>query len=471
MMKVSSNEYDASVAGGNGYLTKSTQHVNGVDTRETTYGYDWRNRQVSTDGEIDQYSVVVYDNLGRTTQTDTKNTNDTGHLASRSSTKYDDRGRVYETIIYEVDPTSGTVGDSLVSQTWYDAGGNVLKSQDPRGVFSKSVFDGLGRRILSYTSSDSSETDYADADDVVGDTVFAQAEAVYDDASNLLYTTGYERHHDEASATGDLTGSTARVTYNATWYDGSGRPSVSAAYGTNGGISFTRPDAAPVASNTTLVSLVGYDDAGRADTLTDSSGTVTKTYYDDAGRKTYVVENYDGTKFQTEPSVPSNRDADVNRVTAYTYTAGGQVATQVAVDPDADGNVNDNQVTTYIYGTTLADSGIASNQLLRAVIYPDADDVASPLGNGTDGVFDRIELTYNRLGQIATRKDQREVVNTYEYDALGRLEHERLTSLGRSGESVDDTVLRLTNTYDVRGLLTSTASYDNAVSGERQRYQ
>jgi hypothetical protein len=62
-----------------------------------------------------------------------------------------------------------------------------------------------------------------------------------------------------------------------------------------------------------------------------------------------------------------------------------------------------NQVTKYVYGTTLTDSAIATSTLKRAEIYPDSDDVSSPLGDGTDtrevkgsGVF---VLDASRLGK------------------------------------------------------------------------
>lgn len=102
------------------------------------------------------------------------------------------------------------------------------------------------------------------------------------------------------------------------------------------------------------------------------------------------MENYDstGTYWTTEPSDPASRPADVNRITATTYTAGGRQATLTAVDPDADGAETDNQVTTYVYGTTLSDSEVARNGLLRAIIYPDSDDPSDLSGSGTDGVFE-----------------------------------------------------------------------------------
>ena len=58
------------------------------------------------------------------------------------------------------------------------------------------------------------------------------------------------------------------------------------------------------------------------------------------------------------------------------------------------------------------------NDLVRAEIYPDSDDTTG-LGDGTDGVYDRIELKYNRQGQRIELKDQLASVHTYELDKLG----------------------------------------------------
>src|SRR5262245_43447981 len=74
------------------------------------------------------------------------------------------------------------------------------------------------------------------------------------------------------------------------------------------------------------------------------------------------------------------------------------------------------QVTTLTYGTTLTGSDVASFDLLRAVIYPDSDDVDNPLGNGADGIYDRVEYKYNRLGEVKEIKDQLQTIRVLEYD-------------------------------------------------------
>ncbi len=73
------------------------------------------------------YAKVYYDNLDRVTRTERYDTTLSGNLVARNDTLYDDRNRVYQSIRYGVDPTTGLVGNALTDNTWYDAAGNVLK--------------------------------------------------------------------------------------------------------------------------------------------------------------------------------------------------------------------------------------------------------------------------------------------------------------------------------------------------------
>ena len=71
--------------------------------------------------------------------------------------------------------------------------------------------------------------------------------------------------------------------------------------------------------------------------------------------------------------------------------------------------------------TTLADSGVARNDLVRMVAYPDSTPGWSSLGPddwanltpdqwanlGLDPTGDVTQQTYNRLGEVATFKEQR----------------------------------------------------------------
>jgi hypothetical protein len=98
---------------------------------------------------VDFYEKAYHDNLDRVTKIERYDATSGGNLIARSETKYDDRARVYQTVRYGVDSSTGSVGNSLTDKTWYDAAGNVIKQQ-PAGakLFTKTVFDGLGETKL-----------------------------------------------------------------------------------------------------------------------------------------------------------------------------------------------------------------------------------------------------------------------------------------------------------------------------------
>jgi hypothetical protein len=133
MVLVSETEYDSGSDGGNGLATETTAHVDGSTTRVTEHAYDWRGRRVTTDGELDYFEKRYYDNLDRAVKTERYDTTEQGNLIARSESFYDDRGRVYQTKRYAVDVSDGSVGNSLISNTWYDAAGKAIKQQSAGG--------------------------------------------------------------------------------------------------------------------------------------------------------------------------------------------------------------------------------------------------------------------------------------------------------------------------------------------------
>ncbi|MEZ6129153.1 MAG: hypothetical protein R3C59_10765 [Planctomycetaceae bacterium] len=161
MVQVTGMQYDGGSDGGNGNLTQQTAYVDGSTTRITTMTYDWRDRRTETDGEEDFCEKLTYDNLDRVIKRERYDTTTSGNLAARSETKFDDRGRVYRTIRFAVDPSTGTVGNSLTDNTWFDAAGNAIK-QLPAGsdLFTKTNYDSLGRVSKRYSGYDLDETGY-----------------------------------------------------------------------------------------------------------------------------------------------------------------------------------------------------------------------------------------------------------------------------------------------------------------------
>jgi RHS repeat-associated protein len=442
MVKVASYEYDGNASGGDGNLTKKVLFDSPSSSRQTIYDYDWRNRLISEDGEIDFYEETAYDNQDRKIQTDRKDTTNAGALLERSIFKHDGLGQLYQTIRYGV--SGGVLGNSLVKKEWYDARGRVIKRVDINSqAFEKMTYDQIGRLIKTFLSFNINEadTDYAAASSVNNNTVLWQAEAAYDEAGNVIQTTTRDRFHN-ASGLGELTSPggaqpKARVSYATAYHDGIGRPQAAVQYGTNGGAAFVRPTVIPTRSETTLVVSSKYNDRGEIEEITDPQGTVKRSSYDDAGRIVKLIENV----------VSGGTAPDQNRETFYTYGLTGQVAS-VSTKNISTGD----QVTQYVYGTSLGDSDVASSDLLKTVIYP-GDTITAP---------DRVTMAYNRLTQIKSKQDQLGTVHSYDYDKLGRLLHDRVTTLGAN---VDGGIRRISYAYEKRGMIERLTSYDSATVG------
>src|ERR1700722_9382517 len=86
MVELTVNVYDGGSAGGDGNLTSMTQYGSGADVRVTTYGYDFRDRRIYTDGEINFYEAYTYDNVDRLLETQNYNTSGSGNLIAQNAT-------------------------------------------------------------------------------------------------------------------------------------------------------------------------------------------------------------------------------------------------------------------------------------------------------------------------------------------------------------------------------------------------
>ena len=341
----------------------------------------------------------------------------------------------------EFSDSTGSVGNSLTGNKWYDAAGNPIKEL-PAGskLFTKSVYDGMARRTKESVGYDLDETTYSEASSVSDDTLIEQTVFSYDAASNLIQTDHRQRFHN-ATGTGDLNGPAgvqpkSRITYSAMWPDALGRAQATANYGTNGGTSLSRPSTIPARGDTVLVSSLTYNSAGHVATQTNPGGIVTCLQYDATGRQVKVILNCTGNSSSSSSSssssdCPTSDDTDVTVITAY--NADGNVSSITAVN-----SITGNQTTQYIYGTTLSDSDIASSLLKRKEIYPDSAD--------SD---DEIRFKYNRQGEVKEVRDQNGTVHAFDFDKLGRPTQDRATTLGTG---VDGGVRRIATSYEVRGM-------------------
>ena len=174
MVRLGGMEYDNGTAGGDGNLTTQTDYVDATTVRTTVYAYDFRSRNTVTDGEEGFYQELFYDNLNHVIRVDRLDSSASGNLIARSATNFDDRGRVYQTLRYAVNPGTGTVGNSLIGNTWYDASNNVL-CMLPSGsqTFTKTKYDGVSRSILSYAGYNPSAVIVPNS--VASDLIFAQS--------------------------------------------------------------------------------------------------------------------------------------------------------------------------------------------------------------------------------------------------------------------------------------------------------
>ena len=86
-------------------------------------------------------------------------------------------------------------------------------------------------------------------------------------------------------------------------------------------------------------------------------------------------------------------------------------------------------------------------------------------GLGRVSFSDRVEYKYNRQGELIELKDQNETLHQYTLDKLGRMTTDAIDAETLS-EDLDDAVLRIERTYDVRGLLAEVTSYNAESSGD-----
>jgi YD repeat-containing protein len=233
----------------------------------------------------------------------------------------------------------------------------------------------------------------------------------------------------------------ARVTYAAEYADPLGRSIASADWGTAGGSGWSRPATIPTSSDTILVSRTGYNSAGEAFQVFDPAGKEDRTDYDAAGRRTELIENYVDSSSGGSSGNGCAPSDDENVTTQFAYTPEGNLGEQKVIDAQTG-----DQITKFIYGTTLSDSEIASSQLLRRIEYPDST-----------GPTDSVQYSYNRQSDTIGLEDQNGNVHAYDYDLRGRRTQDRVTTLG---SGVDGAVRRIATTYTPLDRVETITSYD-----------
>ena len=142
---------------------------------------------------------------------------------------------------------------------------------------------------------------------------------------------------------------------------------------------------------------------------------------------------------------PSTTGPDVNITTLNSYTPDDNIADFIAVNP-----ATGNQRTRYLYGTTLPTSSIARNDLLVAVIYPDAADSA-----------DSVQFLYNLQSEVDVMQDQNGTVHNYLRDLFGRQTSDQVITLGMG---VNGAVMQIDTAYEIRGMVNQVTSYSASMT-------
>jgi RHS repeat-associated protein len=481
MVLISTNEYDDGGVG-NGNLTSVTQYPGGgADPRTTDSFYDWRDRLVATksgatatpaseDLSVNRsLTFTVYDNLSRVTGQSVYDGDgvtivdangdgvpdapDAALLRSSRTLAYDTQDRVYRTTELQVDQTTGAIGTgTLVTNLFYDRRGNVIMRNAPTSPVVQQRYDGAGRLIVTYTLGNVPGTSWGSATVLTNSVVVEQTENTYDGVGNVILSTTRQRFHDVATTTkGALgtptTGTKARVSFIAAYFDAANRMTASVNVGTNGGTAYVRPSTVPARSDTVLVTGYGFDDGGRVQDVTDPRGIVTRTVHDLLGRTTASILNYTG-------GAPG---AQSDVTTTFQFDAAGRLASRTAVQPSG----TPSQVTGYVYGVSpTTGSAMASNDVVATTKYPDR---VTGLPSSTD-----VETyTVNALGERLSITDRAGTTRAYTRNVVGRQTADTVVTLG---SGVNGDIRRIEATYETLGQMASTTSFD-AVTGGTARNQ
>ena len=401
-----------------------------------------------------------------------------------TKTHYDDLGRVYR-----VERHPGTSGNRLQANNYYDRRDHLVCAGDKYSAHAESAYDGAGRRYQerivknapATNAYESGAFDFTAPKPVPGmdaqshatlmtggnEGMVAMSHMAYNASGNVERSFQFEVNHTETDGLSAGDEDHVRRTIDH-WYDSADRLKTTVDYGAGLGQASqtwqyydfpTRPSSAPtwtdsvVYNGYALLTIYGYDVAGRRDLITssvkknssDTTRILTKSYFDDLGRRKFVVQNWDGSY---SPLTSPYSGAAANRTTGWTYNGLGQV-----VELSAYNSNSTTQTTKYYYKQPYHAS------LPTHIVYPDS--TSTP----TSGV-DLVTLAYDLDGRRNSLKDQREVVHQYTYTNLRQLEWDKATIPTGSGvyggSSESDAVQSIKRTYDARGRLVDVYSYAEA---------
>ena len=353
--------------------------------------YDVAGNVVKTTTYNDKISDINGNYVNASTHTATEDGDVSGN--QETVTKYDKLNRPYITIVNLNDtPASETDSADIVTRTFYDKTGNVVKVVDPEGHSTQTEYDAAGRvvkQVVNLDYDEDTKTDEATFEDQNGNPFTISASAVdivtsktYDDNSNVLTET---IHNDSVGAVGDQT--VTKV------FDALNRP-----------VSVIDP-----AGYTTITE---YDLNNNVRYVKNARGNETITEYDEANRAFRqtlpLVEDAEGVYDPINQSYPT-----VNPVVVTYFDTNSNVLQTV----DARGLVTVNKYdalnrleeTRQVIGQNDDDEGVT-----------ETDDIVSE--NEYDGNNNLVKTTFKRIGlDLDTLQLVNvDLVTSTEYDSLDR---------------------------------------------------
>jgi RHS repeat-associated protein len=413
-----------------------------VETNVTRYMYDGQNRPIKTilpanTGGDDYTTQTLFNDIGKPDST-------TDLYGRQTLYKYDLRGNVSQT----------KYPDGSIARTVYDALGRAVittdktSDPDPDTVTvcngNRTVYDELGRAIrnerltnITLNLMETSGTYACQIQDPVP-SVISVATTVYDEAGRVIASTdergaGTSYGYDDAGRRISATDALGNITSYA--YDQNGnQTNVTDALGRSTAYLYDdlnrRVETHPplVAGEATAVISTLYDDAGRRVAETNLAGVITGFRYDALGRLSAVTNAFNTSDqivtWYTNDEVGNliaQKDAE-GRVTTFEYDQMGRRTKRTL--PNVSGSPALSESTVYGLAGTTSKVQVKMITDFKAQVryewYDEMDRLQKKVpGSDSNGV-PAVAFTYFPNGQRATMTDLVDT-NAYTYDDWNRL--------------------------------------------------
>ncbi|MBX3335240.1 MAG: hypothetical protein KF876_14030 [Nitrospira sp.] len=386
--------------------------------------YDFYNRQTAESDPNGNGWVRAYDDASNVLATEhgavSKDMGQITQVLERSYDRFDELSRSYQRVL-DIDLGSDERaavnpddGQNSNYQTRFDPGSRTVRSTDANGNTTLFSYD-AANRMLTVTDALGNLRTHA-----------------YDPNSNVVQVTETELPGSGASG--------GPETYVTTFaFDELNRQIEQHIRGLNG-------------NSIDHAWFFAYDSRNNQRFMQDAEGNVTLTTFDDADR-TILQQRFNGDPFTSTPVELLHCE--------WAYDRNSRMVEERALS-----NVTDPasaQITRHAYDNL--------DRQVRTV-YPDSDDPIDGSDNGTDGLFDRVELRYDPNSNLVRVTEQREVVFDNSFDPGNRLTEQAITqSASVPGVTrqayaydalnrvitADNDYARVANSYDAFSRLTAEA--------------